>query len=93
MMKVKVKFFGPIRDLFGGREVEIVLPPGAPFRELLRRLSDNPEREKEIFAAADAGESHLVIMKNGRPVPRPEGLDAPLQDGDTIAIFPFMGGG
>jgi molybdopterin synthase sulfur carrier subunit len=93
MTKVKVRFFGPFRDLFGGREVEVELPHGARLQELLRRLSDNPEREKEIFVSAEALQPHLVIMKNGRPVPKPEGLAAALQDGDTIAIFPFLGGG
>jgi len=93
MTKVKVKFFGPFRNLFGGREVEMELPCGARLWELLRRLSDTPERERELFAAADAIQPHLVIMKNGRPVPKPRGLDDPLLDGDTIAIFPFMGGG
>jgi len=93
MRKVKVRFFGPFRDLFGGRDVEVELPPGARVKDLLRRLGDKPERERELFAAADALQPHVVIMINGRPVPKPEGLEAVLQDGDTIAIFPFMGGG
>ncbi len=93
MTKVKVRFFGPFRNLFGGREVEVELPCGARLWELLRRLSDTPERERELFTAADAIQPHLVIMKNGSPVLKPRGLDDPLLDADTIAIFPFMGGG
>jgi molybdopterin synthase sulfur carrier subunit len=93
MTKVKVKFFGPVRDVFGGREVEIALPSGARLGELLRRLSSTPEREKEIFSGEGAIQPHVVIMKNGSPVTKPEMGNALLQDGDTIAIFPFMGGG
>jgi molybdopterin synthase sulfur carrier subunit len=93
MAKVKVRFFGPFRDLFGAREAAVELPPGSRLGELLRALSNNPEREKELFAAADAVQPHLVIMVNGRPISKPGGLEAVLQDGDTVAIFPFMGGG
>jgi MoaD family protein len=93
MAKVKVKFFGPFRDLFGGREQEIDLPFDARLRELLRRLCDTPEREAQVFAGEEAIQPHVVIMKNGIPVERPEGLQTLLQDGDVIAVFPFLGGG
>jgi MoaD family protein len=93
MTKVKVKFFGPFRNLFGSREVEVELPCGARLWELLRRIGDTPERESELFASADAIQPHLVIMKNGSPVQKPGGLEEPLKDGDIIAVFPFMGGG
>jgi MoaD family protein len=93
MMKIKVRFFGPVRDVFSGREAEVELPSGGRLGELLRRLSDTPEREREIFFEGEAVQPHLVIMKNGCPVPKPEGLNEILQDGDIIALFPFMGGG
>jgi molybdopterin converting factor small subunit len=32
-------------------------------------------------------------MKNGTPVQGQDGMESLLQDGDTIAIFPFLGGG
>lgn len=93
MSKVKVKFFGPFRDLFGGRELEFDLPAAVRLRELLRRLCDTPERERQVFAGQEAPQPHVVIMKNGSPVHKPDGLETLLQDGDIIAIFPFIGGG
>ncbi|HCS49843.1 MAG TPA: hypothetical protein DIW61_17010 [Candidatus Aminicenantes bacterium] len=93
MTKVKVKLFGPFRDLFGGRELEFELPAEVRLRDLLRRLCDTSEREKQVFAGQEVLQPHVIIMKNGIPVPRPGGLETPLQAGDIIAIFPFLGGG
>jgi MoaD family protein len=93
MTKVKVKFFGPFRDLFGGRELEAELSEEVRLRDLLRQLCDTSDREKQVFAGAETLQPHVVIMKNGIPVRRPDGLETPLQDGDIIAIFPFLGGG
>jgi MoaD family protein len=93
MTKVTVKFFGPFRDLFGVRELEVDLPADIRLLELLRRLCDSPEREKQVFTGTEALQPHVIIMKNGSPVHRPGGLETLLQDGDIIAIFPFLGGG
>jgi MoaD family protein len=92
-MKIKIKFLAYFRDLFGEREKEASLPEGAHLRELLLSLCDSPEREKHIFPEGEKLNPHAVIMKNGIPVQSLGGLDAPLADGDVIAIFPFLGGG
>lgn len=93
MIRIRVKFFGPFRDLFGGREREVDLPSDIRLQGLLRRLSDTPEREKQLFA--DSGDVHpyVVVMKNATPVHGQDGMECLLQDGDTIAVFPFLGGG
>jgi sulfur-carrier protein len=93
MIRIRVKFFGPFRDLFGGREREVDLPSDVRLKDLLQGLADSPEREKQVFA--DSGELHpyVVVMKNGMPVHGQEGMESLLQDGETIALFPFMGGG
>jgi MoaD family protein len=93
MIRIKVKFFGPFRDVFGGRELELDLPADARLRELLRRLGDTPERQKQIFIGLEALQPHVVIMKNGTLVHGRDGLESLLQNGDIIAIFPFLGGG
>jgi sulfur-carrier protein len=93
MMNIRVKFFGPFRDLFGGREREIGFPSAIRIKHLLRRLADTQEREKQLFGESGDVHPHVVVMKNGTPVYGEEGMESPLQEGDTIAIFPFLGGG
>lgn len=93
MNRIKVRFFGPFRDLFGGRELEIDLPAGFRILDLLRRLSNTPERSEGVFSAADDLHPYVVVMKNGTPVQGPDGMKSLLQEGDVIAVFPFLGGG
>ncbi len=93
MIRIKVKFFGPFRDLFGGRERDIDLPADVQIRDLLRSLSDTPERNEQLFAVAADLNPNVVVMKNGMPVHGKAGMESSLQDGETIAVFPFLGGG
>ncbi len=93
MIRVKVKFFGPFRELFGGREMEIDLPAGVRLSDLLRRLSDTEEKRGHLFSDPDTLHPHVVIMRNGAPAHGPGGLGSLIRDGDIIAVFPLMGGG
>jgi nucleoside-triphosphatase THEP1/molybdopterin converting factor small subunit len=93
MMIIKVRFFGPFQESFGGREAEIGLRGHSGLGELLERVCDTPGRVKQVFAVAGVLHPHVVVMKNGVPVQSPGGLEERLRDGDVIAIFPFLGGG
>ena len=89
-MTLKIKFFAYFRDLFGARERDLVLDAAATVGGVLDVLTDTPERRAEIFAGAEL-KPHLVLLLNGAPPSR--GLATPLADGDTLAIFPLLGGG
>jgi MoaD family protein len=91
-MKVTAKFFAYFRELFGGREREIDVSAEATVGEALAALCDTPERLAEIFVCG-ALKPHLVVMVNGVPVQSLKGLSTPLAPGDTLAVFPMMGGG
>jgi molybdopterin synthase sulfur carrier subunit len=91
-MTVRVKFFAYFRELYGGRERELAAAAGATVGDALDLLGDTPERRRELFAG-DALKPHLVVMVNGTPVSSLQGLSTPLQDGDTLAVFPMVGGG
>jgi molybdopterin converting factor small subunit len=93
MIRIMVRFFGPFRDLFGGRERVVDFPAEGRLRRLLESLCDTPERQEQVLPGAEAPRPHVVIMKNGMPVHGPDGLETPLHDGDVVAIFPFLGGG
>ncbi len=89
-MKIKIKFFASFREVFQERELE--LPNGSSMRDLLNLLCDSSKRREQIF---DGGElkSYLAILKNGQHIYHLNGLETKLDDGDTVAIFPPVGGG
>jgi len=91
-MTVRAKFFAYFRDLFEGRERDIVVGEGATVRDALSLLCDTSERRREVF---DGGrlKPHLVVMVNGVHVESLSGLDTALSPGDTLAVFPILGGG
>ena len=91
-MRVKVKFFAYLRDVFQGKEKGVELKTGTTVHELLNLISDFPEGRTELFKGSEL-KPHIIIIKDGLPVHTKQGLEKELQDGDTIYIFPFIGGG
>ena len=91
-MTVKAKFFAYFRDLFQGRERDVFLGEGGTVRDALVLLCDTSDRRREIFAG-DELKPHLIVMVNGVHVQSLRGLATPLAPGDTIAVFPILGGG
>lgn len=93
MIRITVKFFGPFRDLFGGRERMIESDSELKLGQLLERLCDTPEKNKQVFQGGEMPPSHIVIVKNGMPVHGADRRETLLRDGDVVAVFPFLGGG
>ena len=91
-MTVKAKFFAYFRELFGGRERDVDVSEEATVGEALAVLGDTPERLSEMFVCGEL-KPHLVVMLNGVPIQSLKGLSTPLSPGDTLAIFPMVGGG
>lgn len=91
-MKIKVKFFAYLRDLFEGKGRDVEIETGATIRELLDFLCNSPELCKEVFKGRELN-PNLVIFKNGDSIQSLNGLETELNEGDTINIFPFIGGG
>lgn len=91
-MRVRAKFFATFRDLFGGREREVEAGERRTVREVLELLCETPARRGEVFEGAGL-KPQVVVMVNGVHIRSLQGLDTRLSDGDTLAIFPFLGGG
>ena len=91
-MRVKVKFFAYFREIFDGREKDVVLPEGSTVGDLLDDACDTAKRRDEVFKGRAL--KHLVIaMKNGTSINSLDGLETKLEDDDVIAVFPFVAGG
>lgn len=91
-MKVTVKFFAYLRDIFRGREEVIELKDGSSIGDLLNLLCDSPARREQIFDGGDL-KPQMMVLKNGNHVTHLSGLNTTLGDGDTIVLIPPVGGG
>jgi molybdopterin synthase catalytic subunit len=81
-MQVTVKWFGPLREATGTKELGVRLPDGARLHDLAALLA----REHEAFAAMA---SRLRAAVNQEVAE----ADAPLADGDEVAFLPPVAGG
>ena len=93
MMKIGVKFYAGFRELFGDREKDLELPDGANIQDLLDLLCDSDERRQRILDPSGEVRSRVVILKNGKQIQSLDGVQTSLEAGDTIAMFPPLGGG
>jgi molybdopterin synthase sulfur carrier subunit len=91
-MRIKVKFFAYFREIFDGREKDVVLPEGSTVGDLLDGVCDTAKRRAEVFKGR-ALKPLVIAMKNGKSINSLDGLETTLEDDDVIAVFPFVTGG
>ena len=89
---VKVLFFSLIRELTGEKETTAEAAPTilALFETLAARYGER--FRNEALPGGDLS-SELIVLVNGRHIAHSGGAATPLQEGDTVAIFPLVGGG
>jgi MoaD family protein len=90
-MKIRARFFAHYRELFGAADREFAIHDGASVREALDALCDTPERRNGVFDGRLR--PGVVVMTNGVSILSLDGLSTVMRDGDTIAVFPLLGGG
>ncbi|MBL3539172.1 MAG: MoaD family protein [Aminivibrio sp.] len=89
---MKVLFFATIRDLT--REKETMAEGADTVMELLLQLSDRYGREfREEALDGEAVSDRIIVLVNGRNIAHTGGGETRLAEGDTVAIFPIIGGG
>ena len=91
-MKIKVKFYMGMKEVFGRREMEIELKDGASVQGLLDFICDSQERRKKMFSNG-AISPYVLMMINQRHIEHLGGLRAGLNDGDTVDLLTGIGGG
>ena len=81
-MQVRLLFFATLKDIVGSRQLQIDLPVGMTIGDLLTRLEVDYPRIRDY-------RSVVLTAINQEYV----GHDAPIAEGDEVAIFPPVSGG
>ena len=93
MARVTVKLFTSLREIAGTKETTI---EGESVRETLDELvrAYGDKFYSAIFDR-DTGKirRYYSVLVNGRNIYLLDGLDTRLKDGDTVSVFPPVGGG
>ncbi len=88
-----VRAFANLRELMDP-ELTLTLPAGATVRTLLSELTRRYEGlDEHLFAMPGTLHALVNILKNSRNIHYLADLETVLEDGDTIAMFPPIGGG
>jgi len=92
---MKVNFFATLRDIAGGKTVEIPVDHGVTARELLDAIIERfPPMKKELLNADGHMYGHVHFFINGRDVQFMENdFQTVIQSDDVINVFPAVGGG
>jgi len=90
-----VNFYATLRQVVGNRQAEFPAPSGSTLRQLIVEIVKRyPALRAEMLDAHGNLFQHIHIFVNGRDSTILDGsLDTVLAPGDTISIFPPVGGG
>ena len=92
-MDLTLRFFATFREIAGQKVVEKTYDDDLTIGGLLTALEEEyPEMQEELLIDGDI-KPQINVLKNGREVLHMQGIETPLEDGDTISLFPPVAGG
>lgn len=92
---MQVNFYATLRDVTGRKTVDFDIPEGSTVRFLVDEIIRTyPEMSIKLLDKNGKLYGHVHVFINGRDYPYLENaLDTELKAGDTINVFPAVGGG
>ncbi len=92
---MKINFYATLRQVVGGKTVELPGGPGTTVQAMLEALLRRyPGLRPQMYAPDGQLYGHVHVLINGRDVQfLKEGLATPLGPADTVNVFPAVGGG
>ena len=91
---IRVQFFGLLRLMLRQESVEVPTQRGDTVGQVLAR-AEGTLATPIMHKLADGGALHAgtIILVNRRNILHLRGLETPVSDGDTLALFPPGAGG
>ena len=93
-MSIKVRFWANTRELVGKPELDVQVEAlqQSTVRGVLMAVAEAEDRDlSKVLRAGKAGSwSGVRVVRNGVLLPS---LDVEVADGDTLQLFPLLGGG
>jgi len=91
---MRVSFYATLRPLVGERSVDVPMSPTATLQELLEVVVARwPGLSDHLFDATGGLSRRVNIFVEGRNVRWLQGIETPLQAGQSVDIFPPVAGG
>ncbi|MHA2353636.1 MAG: MoaD/ThiS family protein [Candidatus Thorarchaeota archaeon] len=90
---VTVKFFATVREAVGTRSAEFEADDIKSLLELLKTSYGKKFVDTVIDVETNKLKRFYQCMVNGKRIELLDGYDTSLQDGDSVALFPPVGGG
>jgi molybdopterin synthase sulfur carrier subunit len=90
-----INFYATLRQLVGGKTVEVhSLGPSTTVLAALESVTcDRQALGSELWRAPGMLKEHIHVFVNGREISFLRGLETPVGEGDTLDVFPPVGGG
>jgi len=91
-VRITIKVFGGLRELFAGGTPSLQFSTPASLETLLKELGiTHPQLAAKLTAGLASG--YLNALVNGRNARFLQGRETILQEDDTVAFLPPVGGG
>jgi molybdopterin synthase sulfur carrier subunit len=93
-----IRAYATLRDLLGGGKFDMPLDAtsgaSATVGQVMNQLVEaHPALAAKLWAADGHLTGYVTILLNGRSVEYLQGMATPVANGDTLSLFPPVGGG
>jgi sulfur-carrier protein len=95
-MKIKIHSILGLKDVFGGRDVEMIVPDGTTVSGLLAGMIQiwGDSLSPLLFQpGSDQLLPYVRLMINGQSIQFINGMETVLNDGDEVLLLPLAAGG
>lgn len=91
---MEIRVYATLRQLAGGKILQAQTTPPTTVRNILHAATaGRPKLEEEVWDHEGNLREHIRIFVSGRAIEHLSGLDTLVCEGDTVDVFPPVGGG